>query len=167
MAREIEKRKERVQEQEPEDKPVRYFVERKQTSTNTLEPGKVYRTRGGHKVEVYSVKTKEKEIHGSIFHKGVWEIDTWNLDGSYTSGKANERDIFVASSLSLEVGRRYRSREGQEIKIDYINPDSEAFPVIGAIKDGNNWIPRVWNLKGWVKVPFGPNNDIIAEWSET
>jgi hypothetical protein len=60
----------------------------------------------------------------------------------------------------------YRSFDGNKIKVWFINQDSEDFPVVGAIRVNNVWEPRVWNMEGVTKIPYGNNNDIVAEWSE-
>lgn len=96
-------------------------------------------------------------------------MHSWFLSGKskYGKGKDHPSDIVLVKPLEIESGGMYKSRSGQPIRIYEINRDSEEFPVIGAIRDEfNHWLPRVWNLEGIVKVPFGPNNDIVDEWSE-
>lgn len=133
----------------------------------SIDRDKIYRAKNGEFIRIYSIENEE--IHGAIKHHGKWEIDTWGIDGTYLKGgpKGHERDFDLTQDLRLTPGKRYKSRDGRPIDVYQVNHKSVDFPVIGAIKDEHgHWLPRVWNNKGLTKVPFGPNNDIIAEWSE-
>lgn len=71
-------------------------------------------------------------------------------------------------NLHLTPNQIYKSRDGRPVRIFEVNNGSEDFPIIGAIKDENDfWVPRVYNEKGISKRPYGEGNDIVAEWSET
>ena len=149
-----------------------YFKQRDEVTypirrAEKIEPNKIYRSRGGERIQVYAVV--DKEIHGAIYHSGTWEIDTWNLDGTYLKGRGKDhvRDIVIKKPLTIKENTKYKSRDGRPIKVFAINGGSKDFPVIGAIKENNYWLPRVWNAEGITKVPYGPNNDIVTEWSES
>lgn len=149
-----------------------YFKERNDETYPTrrsdkIEPGKIYRARNGERIRIYAIEGKE--LHGAIFHRGNWEVDTWNLSGKYLAGKDkdHDRDLILSPLLQIVPGGKYRSRDGRPVKIYEFNKDSIDFPFIGSIKDDKgNWVPRVYDGKGVAKVPYGPNNDIVAEWSE-
>lgn len=153
-------------------KPGLYFRERNGEKypirrDTKIEVGKTYRARNGERIRVYSIENKE--VHGAIFHNESWQIDTWNLNGSYLdNGKEHPRDVVLAKPLTMLPGQKYKSRDGRPIKIYEVNARSKEFPILGAIKDAqtNEWLPRVWNDRGITKVPYGPNNDIVTEWSE-
>ncbi len=128
----------------------------------------MYRARNGERVRVYTIEGPE--IHGALFHNNKWNIDTWNLDGKYLDdpGKTHPRDIVITPPLSIVPMHKYKSRDGRPITVYAVNKGSLDFPIVGAILcEKNYWLPRVWNAVGITKVPFGPNNDIVAEWSET
>lgn len=154
-------------------KPKLYFRDRDGEKypvrrDDRIEPGKTYRTRDGGRVRIYSIENRE--VHGALFHDDAWQIDTWNLDGTYLdNGKEHSRDIVLSKPLTIAPSHKYKSRDGRPIKVFEVNRGSKDYPIIGAIKDtdSNSWVPRVWNDKGMTKVPYGPKNDIVAEWSET
>jgi len=48
-----------------------------------IEPGKLYKTRGGQKARIYAVDTGETAvIHGAIFFNGQWGLMSWCSKGS-------------------------------------------------------------------------------------
>ncbi len=150
-----------------------YFKERDEEvypvrRADKIEPGKVYRSRNGERIKIYAIEGKE--VHGAILHDSKWHIDTWSAGGSYLAGKGKEhaRDIILAPPLHIKLNQKYKSRDGRPVSIYAINVGSTDFPILGAIRDENNhMLPRVWNDKGVTKTPYGPNNDIVVEWSET
>lgn len=147
------------QERDEEKYPVR--------RAENITPDKIYRTRSGDRVRIYSVEGRE--LHGAIFRNETWHIDTWDLGGKYlNTGKEHDRDIVLSKPLQITPGTKYKSRDGRPIKIFEVNLNSKEYPVIGVIKEekSNEWVPRVWNFHGLTKVPYGANNDIVAEWSE-
>lgn len=133
-----------------------------------ITPDKIYRTRKGERVRIY-IKTDE-DLHGAIYINSKWQIDTWNLDGTYLKGhgKPHDRDIILSPTLRLEPGKVYKSRDGRQAKVVFINEGCISDPVVGFIqeKDGY-WYARSWNADGHVKRPYWPNNDLIAEWSNS
>lgn len=71
------------------------------------------------------------------------------------------------TSVQISHTKTYKSRDGRPVRIYVINQDCQDFPVLAAIKDDRGfWVPRVYNDVGIAKVPYGPNNDIVSEWSE-
>ena len=145
------------------------WFQRKQSDKRTIkefEPGSTYQTRGGEQVRVYAIE--EKEIHGAVYHHGVWEVDTWNLKGKYSAAgnKPHPRDIILATVFKIKAGKMYLSKDGRPCKVFEVNTESLEFPVIGVIREESGmWVPRVWNLEGITKRPYGPNNDIVGEWN--
>ncbi len=133
-----------------------------------ITPDKVYRTRNGQRVRVY-IKTDE-ELHGAILVKDKWQIDTWTLDGQYLKGggKPHERDIILSPPLDIRPNALYKTRDGRQARVVYANKGCVSDPVVGFIqeKDGY-WYHRTWNEEGHAKRPYWPNNDIVAEWSNT
>lgn len=61
----------------------------------------------------------------------------------------------------------YKSRDGRKIKVWTMNANSVDKPVVGMIQTGDIWEARYWNDKGITKVPYGPGNDIVVEWSDS
>lgn len=148
-------------------KESKYFPEREVESSNEILPGKEYETRNGMRVRIYNV---EQEIHGAVLQGKRWEIDRWQKSGKYfgTPGKDHSMDIVFKEAPVMREGAVYKSRDGNPVKLIALNPTSPEFPAVGVIKDADSgeWIPRVWNMQGITKLPFGSNNDIVSEWSE-
>lgn len=155
-------------------KDMEYYFKSRETASHpvrraeAIEPGEIYRTKDGHKVKVY---TKEaEEIHGAILVNNRWQIDTWNLDGSYLrgGGKPHDRDIHLSQPLKLTPGHEYKTRDGRKAKIIFINLGLKSDPVVGYIQEKDGfWYARSWNDSGFVKRPYWPNNDLVTEWSNT
>lgn len=61
----------------------------------------------------------------------------------------------------------YKSRDGRKIQVWAMNKDSVDKPVVGMIQTAGVWEARYWNEKGITKVPYGPGNDIMVEWSDS
>lgn len=151
-----------------------YFKQRKGEEYPTrrgekIVPGEIYRARNGERVRVYAIEGKQ--VHGAIYHQDTWVVDMWKIDGMYLKSKneTHPRDIILAPPLVIKAGTMYKSRDGRPVKVYEVNRGSIDFPVLGAIKDyhSDTWLPRIWNESGTTKIPYGPNNDIVVEWSET
>lgn len=69
-------------------------------------------------------------------------------------------------ALHIRPDTAYRSRDGRKIQVWVINKDSIDKPVLGMILTEGTWEARYWNEKGIAKVPYGPGNDIVVEYSE-
>lgn len=70
------------------------------------------------------------------------------------------------ATVEPKPGQFYKARDGRKVQVWAINKGSKDKPVVGMIQTGSTWEARYWNLKGLVKLPYGPGNDIIAEWSQ-
>ncbi len=140
------------------DTPVRRGTE--------IEPGNIYRTRNGLKVKIY--EKVADEYHGAIYVGDKWEVDTWMLNGGYLKGKGknHERDIHLSPPITLQPNHKYKTRDGRQAMVVFINEGSISDPVVGFIQEKDGfWYPRSWNADGHVKRPYWPNNDLVAEWS--
>lgn len=72
----------------------------------------------------------------------------------------------IKEEFGIKVGGTYRSRDGRKIQVWAINNGSVDKPVLGMINTDGEWKAWYWNMKGTAKIPYGPHNDIVAEWSE-
>ena len=72
----------------------------------TISPGKIYRTRDGHKVRIYATNAGGSfPVHGAILHaNGKWHHCTFTARGYYSS-YTNPKDII--------------SKWGPEIRVDW------------------------------------------------
>ena len=148
-----------------------YFKPRKQIEFPTrrgeeITPNNIYRTKDGQRVRIY---TREgDELHGAIFVNNHWQVDTWNANGTYLKGQGrpHERDIVLSPTLKIESNKLYKTRDGRQAKVVFINKGSISDPVVGFIQEKDGfWYHRTWNDSGLVKRPYWPNNDLVAEWS--
>ena len=65
----------------------------------------------------------------------------------------------------IELGRKYRTRDGREVRIYAIEPDG-LYPVHGAIRSINGyWCARMWNHKGKMhgRRPNGQLIEVLPE----
>lgn len=69
------------------------------------------------------------------------------------------------SELKIEVGKFYKTRDGNKVRI-YTTDRGGRYPIHGAIFDGR-WINAEWEKTGqyadWVPLSSA---DIVAEWDE-
>lgn len=144
-----------------------YWKPRKETLTDKIIAGNIYRSRGGFKVRVYEVL--DNAIHGCIILNGIPTLETWHTSGSYLSNsKDHFYDIIVTPKREFKEKTKYRTKEGRLAIIYAINKGNERYPMIGAVlNDKNFWEPRTWNVNGLVDRYAGSGNDLAELWSDT
>jgi hypothetical protein len=122
------------------------------------------------KEQKYFRTPEETEKSAKRFQKKTITREPLEEGGVYkfVGGKLVLVESAPRKAFEIERGQTYQSRDGRPVRIVEINPGSEAWAIIGLIKDEiDGWVPRVYDGNGISKNPYGPGNDLVAEWSET
>lgn len=71
-----------------------------------IEVDKIYKTRDGHKVRIYSV---DRKIHGAIYYPEYdeWEIYEWSVDGGICLPEESPEDIISEWTEPEELGSMF------------------------------------------------------------
>ena len=68
-----------------------------------IDKSKTYKTRDGREVRIYATDGGGSyPVHGAICQDGGWKSNTWNSDGSWTSGQCRADLIEVKPRIKYE-----------------------------------------------------------------
>jgi hypothetical protein len=48
----------------------------------------------------------------------------------------------------IDLDKKYRTRDGREVELYAIKPENGSYPVLGAVKNNDQWDQRCWTLDG-------------------
>jgi hypothetical protein len=136
--------------------------QREMQNAMILNIRKKYKTRDGHKVNLLVLDCGEHKYPVKfeyLSNSGDWIECYCTKDGKYLyNGVENPFDLVEDTTMQIEIGKKYKTKDGGEVKLYEILPD-QSYAVMGAIRERhtNSWIMAHWTIDGFY---YGKNDEM-------
>lgn len=69
--------------------------------------------------------------------------------------------LSVATALTISLSKKYKTRDGCDVKLYTVNSPDEKYPIVGAILEEGRWSNQTWDPNGYMYAGETSYSDLI------